>query len=144
MPLNKILGLSPTPLCKPIDFISKDLGYELRCADPIPFDAEYTRDLGYGAVKFLLSPEAEKFGAVITFEQGTMKPKPFEEMINPETQKMVTRYVNIKGESFEVARRYMIRLLQRDFDNPEMLANLAKAIKKAVPEFREEFEYLVR
>src|SRR5437773_11633356 len=31
--------------------IDKDLGYELRCADPIPFDAEYTRDLGYGAVK---------------------------------------------------------------------------------------------
>jgi ATP-dependent phosphofructokinase / diphosphate-dependent phosphofructokinase len=28
-------------------FIDKDLGYELRCADPIPFDAEYTRDLGY-------------------------------------------------------------------------------------------------
>ena len=37
-------------------FIDKDLGYELRCADPIPFDAEYTRDLGYAAVKFLLSP----------------------------------------------------------------------------------------
>jgi len=37
--------------------VDKDLGYELRCADPIPFDAEYTRDLGYGAVKFLLSPE---------------------------------------------------------------------------------------
>ena len=31
-------------------FIDKDLGYELRCADPIPFDAEYTRDLGYAAV----------------------------------------------------------------------------------------------
>ena len=37
------------------DMIDKDLGYELRCADPIPFDAEYTRNLGYGAVKFLLS-----------------------------------------------------------------------------------------
>src|SRR5207248_4256954 len=35
-----------------ISLIDKDLGYELRSADPIPFDAEYTRDLGYGAVKF--------------------------------------------------------------------------------------------
>ena len=26
--------------------VSKDIGYELRCADPIPFDLEYTRDLG--------------------------------------------------------------------------------------------------
>src|SRR5947208_2345360 len=37
------------------DFIDKDLGYELRSADPIPFDAEYTRDLGYGAMRFLES-----------------------------------------------------------------------------------------
>ena len=29
-----------------VTLIDKDLGYELRCADPIPFDAEYTRDLG--------------------------------------------------------------------------------------------------
>ena len=55
------LGLTMT-------LIDKDLGYELRCADPIPFDAEYTRNLGYGAVKFLLSPEAAKFGAVISFD----------------------------------------------------------------------------
>ena len=50
--------------------IDKDLGYELRCADPIPFDAEYTRDLGYGAVKFLRSPKAARFGAVISFVGG--------------------------------------------------------------------------
>src|SRR5262245_59390246 len=33
----------------------KNIGYELRCADPIPFDMEYTRDLGYCAAKYLLS-----------------------------------------------------------------------------------------
>ena len=38
-----------------VTMVDKDLGYELRCADPIPFDAEYTRNLGYGAVKFLHS-----------------------------------------------------------------------------------------
>src|SRR5215213_9765598 len=26
---------------------AKNIGYELRCADPIPFDMEYARDLGY-------------------------------------------------------------------------------------------------
>ena len=41
-----------------IPLIAKELGYELRCADPIPFDAEYTRDLGYGAVTFLRSETA--------------------------------------------------------------------------------------
>jgi ATP-dependent phosphofructokinase / diphosphate-dependent phosphofructokinase len=34
--------------------VSKDIGYELRCADPTPMDIEYTRDLGYCAAKFLL------------------------------------------------------------------------------------------
>jgi 6-phosphofructokinase 1 len=43
--------------------VDKDLGYELRCADPIPFDAEYTRDLGYGAVKFLRSEAAGRSSA---------------------------------------------------------------------------------
>ena len=33
--------------------IFKQIGYELRAADPIPFDAEYTRNLGYSAVKYL-------------------------------------------------------------------------------------------
>src|SRR5262249_58205607 len=42
----------------PSALIDKDLGYELRCADPIPYDTEYTRDLGYGAVKVLRSDEA--------------------------------------------------------------------------------------
>jgi len=30
---------------------AKNIGYELRCADPIPMDMEYTRDLGYCAAK---------------------------------------------------------------------------------------------
>ena len=56
-------GLTPT-------FVDKDLGYELRCADPIPFDAEYTRNLGYAAVKFLNSDNADKCGAIISFIGG--------------------------------------------------------------------------
>ncbi|KUK56641.1 MAG: Phosphofructokinase, partial [Bacteroidetes bacterium 38_7] len=35
--------------------INKDLGYELRCADPIAFDIDYTRSLGEAAVEFLLN-----------------------------------------------------------------------------------------
>src|SRR5258708_3676125 len=67
-----------------ITIIDKELGYELRCADPIPFDAEYTRDLGYGAVHFLLSEESAKYGAVISLEGGRLRPTRFEDMIDPE------------------------------------------------------------
>lgn len=142
--LHELLGKKVAPYGLEARFISKDLGYELRSADPIPFDAEYTRDLGYGAVKFLLSDEATKYGAVITFDQGKMVPVPFQDMIDPHTKKMRTRHVNITGESFEVARRYMIRLQQRDFKNEEMLGNLAKVIKKSPQQFRDEFEYLLK
>ncbi|MGE0474658.1 MAG: 6-phosphofructokinase, partial [Nitrospirales bacterium] len=34
-----------------ITIVSKNIGYELRCADPIPFDMEYTRDLGHCAAQ---------------------------------------------------------------------------------------------
>lgn len=143
MSLHKVLNLPAEPLSRPVDFISKDLGYELRSADPIPFDAEYTRDLGYSAVKFLLSPQATEYGAIIGFIQGEMMPMKFTDMLDPDTKKMRTRLVKIDGEGYEVARRYMIRLEKRDLDNPEMLANLARVIKWTPQRFREEFGYLV-
>jgi ATP-dependent phosphofructokinase / diphosphate-dependent phosphofructokinase len=126
------------------DMIDKDLGYELRCADPIPFDAEYTRNLGYGAVKFLLSPQADNYGVVITFVGGTMVPRPFEEMIDPKTKKMRPRLVDMAGENYEVARRYMIRLEKSDFEDPMRLEKLAAVTKMTPAQFTERFAYVVR
>ncbi len=34
--------------------VAKNIGYELRCADPIPYDMDYARDLGYCAAKYLI------------------------------------------------------------------------------------------
>lgn len=127
----------------PMTLIDKDLGYELRCADPIPFDAEYTRDLGYGAVKFLRSQEAGKFGAIISLVGGHLEPLPFDQMIDPQTLRMQTRRVNVKGEGYECARRYMIRLERRDFDNPQRLARLASAAGMTAELFRRRFEYIL-
>jgi 6-phosphofructokinase len=127
----------------PVTLIDKDLGYELRCADPIPFDAEYTRDLGYGAVKFLRSEEASKFGAIISLVGGHLEPLPFNQMIDPKTLRMQTRRVNVHGEGYECARRYMIRLERRDFDNPKRLAQLASAAGMTPEQFRQRFEYIL-
>jgi 6-phosphofructokinase 1 len=132
------------PLGVKTAFIDKDLGYELRCADPIPFDAEYTRDLGYAAVKFLRSDAARQYGAIISFVEGRMVPLPFDKMINPETRRMKPRKVDVDAEGYECARRYMIRLEQSDFDNPEQLARLAAVCHLTPEQFRERFGYLVR
>ena len=125
-----------------VGLIDKDLGYELRCADPIPFDAEYTRDLGYGAVKFLRSEAAGRFGAIISFVGGRMEPLPFDELIVPETGRMRPRKVDVNGETYECARRYMIRLEPRDFTDPSRLAKVSAAARMNAEQFRQRFGYL--
>src|SRR6478752_3331431 len=126
-----------------VDFIDKDLGYELRSADPIPFDAEYTRDLGYGAVRFLASDDATRYGAIISFVDGKMIPLPFEEMIDPRTQRMKPRKVNIESESYLCARRYMVRLEPADLTDPGKLRALAGFTNLTPEAFRERFEKVV-
>jgi ATP-dependent phosphofructokinase / diphosphate-dependent phosphofructokinase len=123
--------------------IDKDLGYELRCADPNPFDAEYTRDLGYAAVKFVRSEAAAIFGAIISFVGGRMQPLPFLEMLNPDTKRMRTRKVDVDGEGYECARRYMIRLEGRDFADEKQLGRLAAAAGMNGEQFGKRFGYLV-
>jgi 6-phosphofructokinase 1 len=124
-------------------FIDKDLGYELRCADPIPFDAEYTRDLGYAAVKFLLSPEAGKYGAIISFVDGKMNPLPFDKMLDPKTGRMQNRKVNVDGEAYECACAYMIRLERDDFEDAKQLTKMAGVVAMTPEQFRDRFGYLV-
>jgi 6-phosphofructokinase 1 len=126
-----------------VTVIDKDLGYELRCADPNPFDSEYTRDLGYAAVKFVRSEAAEIYGAIISFVEGRMQPLPFQDMLNPLTKRMKTRKVDVEGEGYECARRYMIRLEKHDFSDERQLEKLAGAAGLSAAEFRKRFEYLV-
>ncbi len=131
------------PLGLKTTMIDKDLGYELRCADPIPFDAEYTRDLGYGAVKFLLSDEASKYGAIVSVVGGKLVPLRFQDMIVPATKRMQTRDVDVNSVTYECARQYMTRLEKEDFTSPDRLAMLATAVKLTPDEFRGRFEPLV-
>jgi ATP-dependent phosphofructokinase / diphosphate-dependent phosphofructokinase len=123
-----------------VDFIAKDLGYELRSADPIPFDAEYTRDLGYGAVQFLGSDAATQYGAIISFIDGRMVPLPFEQMIDPKTSRMRPRKVNIDSEAFHCAQRYMIRLEKADFEDPAKLKEISGLTNLSPDQFRSRFE----
>src|SRR5262249_40560138 len=132
-------SMKPFPMLK-TSFVDKDLGYEMRSADPIPFDVEYTRDLGYGAVKFLQSPAARNAGAVISYVQGKLNPQPLE--LDPDKNHMPTRVVNIDGEGYECARKYMRRLEADDFDDSAKLGQLAATVKLTPDAFRQRFGYL--
>ena len=120
--------------------VAKNIGYELRCTDPIPFDMEYTRDLGYCAAKYLLEGGSN---AMITMQNGAFKPIPFAEMLDPDTGKTRIRMVDIDTEHYKIARRYMIRLRRDDFEDPHELAKFAATAHVALSEFKSQFEYLV-
>jgi 6-phosphofructokinase 1 len=103
--------------------VDKTIGYELRCAPPIPFDAEYARDLGYAAVRYL---HAGGSGVLVTIQSGEFTPIPFEEIVDPNGTGR-RRAADITSESYRVAREYMVRLGPRDFTDPTWVAALAKA-----------------
>jgi len=117
--------------------VEKNIGYELRAAPPIPFDIDYTRNLGYGAVRYLLKGGT---AAMIVVYEGRIVPVPFVEMVDSRGNIKI-RKVDINSEIYEVARNYMIRLEKEDFEG-EQLARLA-AVAHMTPEaFKERFYYI--
>ncbi len=121
--------------------VAKDIGYELRCAQPIPFDIDYTRNLGYGAIKFLMGGNS---GAIVSIQAGRLVPIYFDEIIDPITGKTRVRMVDINTESYEVARKYMIRLEEEDFQNPAKVKSLAEAAHMTEEAFVERFGYMAK
>ncbi|HEY1653898.1 MAG TPA: 6-phosphofructokinase [Candidatus Tumulicola sp.] len=130
--LNEI-GLTATVM-------AKDIGYELRCAKPVPFDLDYTRTLGYGAVRYLLDGGS---GALIALSGGRVEPVRLAELLDPETGRIRTRLVDVTTEAYRVARDNMVRLEPEDFEEPE-LARLAAQTALTPREFRAQFERVAR
>ena len=120
--------------------VAKNIGYELRCADPIPYDMEYTRDLGFSASQFILNGGS---GAMVSIQGGRFVPLYFADIIDPKTNKTRVRMVDPSSESFYIARRYMLRLNKTDFDDPHELAKLAATAKISIDEFKNKFYYLI-
>lgn len=119
--------------------VNKDIGYELRCADPIPYDCEYTQDLGYAAVRYLLSGNS---GAIVTVDKGHLIPIKFQDIIGT-NNRIQTREVDVDSDGYKVARKYMIRLEQSDFDEIKNVARLALIGNMKTEEFIDKFKYLI-
>jgi 6-phosphofructokinase len=123
----------------------KNIGYELRCAPPIPFDIEYPRDLGYAAVDYLKRVLiGDEPGGMITIQDGHMVPLPFGSFTDPETGRVRIRLVDVESSSYRVAREYMIRLDRQDFSDPGRLGSIAAAAGLTPDAFRDRYGYLVQ
>lgn len=121
------LGLKAT-------IVDKNVGYELRAAAPIPFDVEYTRNLGYGAVRFLLDGGT---GSTVISSEHAIKAIPFSEFVDGSGKSRI-RTVDIGSQIYQVARKYMIRLEREDFQGKQ-LRRLAEKVHMTPEEFQARF-----
>ena len=124
----------------PVTIVAKHLGYELRCASPGAHDIQYCRSLGYWATRFLIDGGSN---AMVTIQAGRLVPIPFDEMIDQQTGKIKVRYVDVKSETYQVLREYMIRLRPEDLKDKAMIKKLAKAGMMSESEFANRFRSVV-
>lgn len=119
-----------------LTLVAKNVGYELRCADPIPYDIEYTRDLGYCAAQFLLDGGTS---AMVSIQNGRFTPIPFKDMVDPATGRTKVRMVDTESQSYRIARQYMIRLTADDLNETQIASRYAALMGVSVETFREWF-----
>jgi 6-phosphofructokinase 1 len=124
----------------PISVQNKEIGYEVRCAPPNPFDVEYTRNLGYGAFKFLADGGTN---AIITIQNNQLTPIMFEDIVDPTTGKMKIRTVDVNSLQYRIAREYMIRLTRDDFESKFFVNKMARIANMTPHDFVEKYGYLV-
>ncbi len=120
--------------------VAKDIGYEVRCADPIPFDMEYTRDLGYCAARYIIEGGSE---ALVSIQEGRFRAIKFNDIMDSNTGRMRVRMVDIESDTFKIARSYMLRLKKEDFEDTHELGRLAAAAGLTPEAFRKTFSGLV-
>src|SRR5688572_29158378 len=124
-----------------VTIVDKTIGYELRCAPPIPYDAEYARDLGYAAVRYLLKGGS---GAMITTQGGESQAVAFGEVVDAATGSARRCPVAVDTESYQVARDYMVRIGKKDFADEMWVARLAEAGGLSLEDFLARFGHLAR
>ena len=121
--------------------VTKDIGYELRCADPIPFDMEYTRDLGYCAAQYALDGGTD---AMVDAGQRPLRADAVQRDARPDDRshpgppggyavRAVPDRAGLYGPP-EAARTSRM---------PRRLARLASVVRQTPEEFEARFGYLV-
>lgn len=124
-----------------LPIVTHNIGYELRSADPTPHDSAYCRALGYHSIR-LFTDESRRGcgGAMVALVNGNLKALEFSDMIDPHTNRIQTRLVDINSDEYMVGRAYSIRLERSDLENPATLAKLAVLAHMSPAEFKKRYE----
>ena len=92
---------------------AKQLGYEVRCAEPSAFDVLLGTQLGVGAYRALV--EKGLTGVMVSVEdQLSLKYVPFDMLIDPETMKTKVRFIDRESDFYRLARALEYRGILSD------------------------------
>jgi 6-phosphofructokinase len=119
-----------------LTIVTHNIGYELRSADPTPGDMEYCRGLGFHSIRLFDSPDCCNGGVMVTIRGGNVEPIRLSAAINPDTNRVSVRTVDMASDIYDVARAYMIRLEERDLADPDRLRGIAEIAKMSPEDFR--------
>lgn len=87
-----------------VRFKPENIGYEIRSCDPLSFDIEYTRMLGFGAVRYLLEGLS---GITIVRDFDNLAYVPLANMVE-ESGRVHSRVVDLNSDIYKVASSFMI------------------------------------
>ena len=130
---------------KNLGMVDVTIGYELRCAAPISFDIDYTRSLGYGAARLLLSEHADEpdkefaNGGLIYLDGENLNTLTFDELRDADTGRTRVRMVDTDSERYKIAREYMVRVQPRDLQDDALVARMAEYGNRSPDEIRRRF-----
>lgn len=121
--------------------VSHTIGYELRSADPTPHDMSYCRSLGYHSLRLFENHcgDQGRGGCLVALVNDNLVALDLRDLIDPQTNRIRTRLVDVRSDRYQVARAYQIRLERSDLDDPVMLAKLAVEAHLAPADFRERY-----
>jgi len=114
-----------------------NIGNECRAAPPSARDMEACRDLGFGAVRYLLHGGT---GVMLTIKGGSLYPIQFEDIIDPEHFSTKIRFVDKNKLAYLVAQAYMVKLRKKELTDPSSLNKLARAANCSPAEFEAAFK----
>jgi 6-phosphofructokinase 1 len=122
-----------------LPLVTHNIGYELRSADPTPYDMAYCRALGYHSIRLFTDESRPATGVMVAMVNGNLTPIDFADIINPDTNRTQIRLVDIESDEYAVGRAYQIRLERADLENPVTLAKLAAAAHMSPADFQDRY-----
>lgn len=92
-----------------------EIGYEVRCCDPVAFDLKYCTLLGFGVKK--LFDEGKSGCIVVCHNDGRVLPLYLEDVEDPITGKIKPRLVDVEAQDYKMLIENFHSIDEHDYEN---------------------------